>query len=153
MENAQQCKKCSAETHKNGSGKRFFHRKSIFCRFWGALRSRKIDPKCIFSGKWGHGGDAFIDFSAISVFPRFFGRFLVDFYEKINVFSFVFFDGFSFFLQPGDPHDVSYFAGRNAYFFLVFCFFVENTVKNRLKNGMSKKHPKATPSGTQKWLK
>ena len=36
MKTVKKCKKCSTKTHKNGSGKRFFHRKSIFRRFWGA---------------------------------------------------------------------------------------------------------------------
>ena len=36
MKALKKCKKCSTKTHKNGSGKRFFHRKSIFRRFGGA---------------------------------------------------------------------------------------------------------------------
>ena len=37
MKALKKCKKCSTKTYKNGSSNRFFHPKSIFRRFWGAL--------------------------------------------------------------------------------------------------------------------
>ena len=36
MKTVKKCKKCNTKTHKNDSGKRFVHRKSVFRRFWGA---------------------------------------------------------------------------------------------------------------------
>ena len=63
-------------------------------------------------------------FIACFVWLSFLTRFGVEFSWKINVFFNVIFQRFSFFFQPGDPHQTLYFTSRNLLFhFFIFSFF------------------------------
>ena len=125
-----------------------------FGAHFGTPKEAKFDQKLTFCQKGCSEKCIFIEFCGKCRFSLFFCRFLVDFHAKIDVFSMCCFARFSFFVQPGKPHETLYFTVFRAFFsFFIFRFFAEKRVKNRLRKGMSKKHPKVTPSGTQKWPK
>jgi len=93
-------------------------------RFWGPLGDPKLTKTRPVDLQSAAGLIFRVIFIACFVWLSFLTRFGVEFSWKIDVFLNVIFQRFSFFFQPGDPHQTLYFTSRNLLFhFFNFSFF------------------------------